>query len=67
MGNEIVSIIGNYFETRGIELSLVALYRWIFKAGAEKVGVAMESAEAEGIIKHSERPRDAKGRFVKKQ
>lgn len=66
MGNEIISIISNYFETRGIELSLVALYRWIFKKGAEHIGATIEDAEAEGIIKPSDRPRDEKGRFIKK-
>lgn len=66
MGNEMISIIGNYFETRGIELSLVALYRWVFKKGAEHIGATIDDAEAEGIIKPSDRPRDAKGRFIKK-
>ncbi|MBQ6577231.1 MAG: phage holin family protein [Bacteroidales bacterium] len=67
MGNEIISIIGNYFETKGLELSWVNLYRWIFKAGAEKVGASMDTAEAEGIIK-PKRERDPKtGRYIKKQ
>jgi hypothetical protein len=67
MGNEIVSIIGNYLLVKkGIELSWEAFYRWVFKAGAEKVGVTMESAEAEGIIK-PKRERDPKtGRYIKK-
>ena len=67
--NELASIVANYLETRGIELSLVNLYRWVFKAGAEKVGVSMEAAEAEGIIKpKKEQPRDKKtGRFVKRE
>lgn len=66
MGNELISIIGNYLETKGIEFSWVGFYRWLFKAGAEKVGVTMESAEAEEIIK-PKRERDPKtGRFVKK-
>lgn len=66
MGNELISIIGNYLETKEIEFSWGGFYRWLFKAGAEKVGVTMESAEAEGIIK-PKRERDPKtGRFVKK-
>jgi len=56
MGNEIISIVGNYLETKGLELSWVNLYRWIFKAGAEKVGATIEAAEAEGIIKEAEDP-----------
>ena len=67
MGNEVVSIIGNYLETKGIEFSWVGFYRWLFKAGAEKVGTTMDAAEAEGIIK-PKRERDPKtGRYIKKQ
>lgn len=65
MFNEIVSIIGNYFETNGIELSWAALYRWMFKTGAEKAGMVVDAAEAEGIIK--EKPRDSKGRFISRE
>ena len=63
--NELSSIIGNYLETKGLELSFKDLYRWAFKAGAEKVGVTMEGAEAAGIIKEKQ-PRNEKGQFVKK-
>lgn len=65
MGNEIVSIIGNYLETKGITFSIVAFYRWVFRAGSEKVGVTLDDAEAAQIIR---RPRDPKtGRYVPKQ
>lgn len=64
--NELISIIGNYLETKGMELSLANLYRWAFKKAGEKVGMTVEDAEAEGIIKEKQ-PRDAKGRFVKKE
>jgi len=64
MGNEIISIIGNYLETKGLTFSWLGFYRWIIRAGSEKAGVAMEKAEAEEIIT----PRDPKtGRFVKKK
>lgn len=49
--NEFASIIGNYLETKGIEFSLVNLYRWILKVIAGKAGEAMDSAEAGEIIK----------------
>lgn len=55
MGNEFISIIGNYLETKGIEFSWVGFYRWLFKAGAEKAGVTMDAAEAEGIIRKKEK------------
>ena len=62
--NELASIVGNYLETKGLHLSLVNLYRWIFKKGAEKAGVEVTDDEANEII--TEQPRDAKGRFVKR-
>lgn len=48
--NEFASIIGNYLETKGINFSFVNFYRWIIRAGSEKVGVTMDQAEAEGIV-----------------
>ena len=66
--NEFTSIIGNYLETKGIELSLVDLYRLIVRKGAEKVGVEIDKEDAEGIIKPKEdKPRNAKGQFTSKK
>ena len=62
--NEFASIVGNYLETKGIEFSFVGLYRWALRVITGKVGEAMDTAEAEDIIKP--KPRDAKGRFVKR-
>ena len=50
-GNEFASIVGNYLETKGIEFSFVNLYRWVLKLIAGKAGEAMDTAEAEEIIK----------------
>ena len=63
--NELISIIGNYLETKGLELSIKDLYRFVFRVGAEKVGATMDAAEAEGIIK-DKHPRNKKGQFTKK-
>lgn len=65
-GNEFLSVVGNYFETKDIEFSLIALFRWVFKWGSGKAGHAMDDAEAADIIKPKDKPRDAKGRFVKR-
>ena len=62
--NELLSIVGNYLETKGIVLSFVALYRLIFKKGASQAGIDVTSEEAEEIIK-PKKQRDAMGRFVK--
>lgn len=64
MGNEIISIIGNYLETKGITFSWVGFYRWVMRVISGKAGVAMEEAEAAEIIK---RPRNKKGQFVSKK
>lgn len=63
--NEITSIIGNYFETKGIELSIPALWKLIFKKGAGHYGVDVSDDELGEIIKPKPE-RDEKGRFVKK-
>ena len=62
MGNEIVSIIGNYLETKGLKFSWVGFYRWIIRAGSEKAGMAMEQAEAEEIISQDRDPKT--GHFI---
>lgn len=62
-GNEALSIIGNHLEAKGLQFSLAAVYRWILKFFAGKVGGEMTSEEAEEILKPA---RDNKGRFVKK-
>ena len=62
-GNELISVAGNYLETKGIELSLAAVWRFVFKKGAAQIGVDVSDEEANEIIKPK---RDAKGRFVKK-
>lgn len=54
--NEFASIVGNYLETKGMEIYFPALYRWVFRTGAEKVGATIDAAEAEGIIKEKEKP-----------
>ena len=66
-GNEFASIVGNYLETKGIEFSFVNLYRWVLKLLAGKAGEAMDTAEAEEIIKPKRHAvRDPKtGRWMK--
>ena len=66
--NELASIVGNYLETKNIDFNLVALYRWFIKWITGKAGEAIDTAEAEEIIKPKKgRQRDPKtGRFIKK-
>ena len=65
-GNELVSVVGNYLETKGIKLSFVAFYRWIIKQITAKVGAEMTAEEAQEILSGDAKPRDEKGRFIKK-
>lgn len=49
--NEIVSIIGNYFETKDIEFSVSALWKLVFKKGAGHYGVEVTEDEINDVIK----------------
>lgn len=48
--NEITSIVSNFLETKGIIISFLDIYRWMFKRGAEKVGLGVSDEEAASII-----------------
>lgn len=66
--NEIISIIGNYLETKDIKLSSLGLFRWLFKTASCKVGVEVSRDEIEEILTEKPKPkRNAKGQFVKKE
>lgn len=52
--NEFTSIVANYFETKGVQVSFVAVYRWMFKKAAEKHGIEVTDEEAADIIKNKE-------------
>ena len=54
-GNEFISVIANYLETKGITLSVGALWNLIFRKGAEKVGVEVSKEELEEVIKKEEK------------
>lgn len=53
-GNELISVIGNYLETKGVTLSVGALWNLIFRKAGEKVGVEVSKEELEEVIKHKE-------------
>ena len=48
--NEFLSVIGNYLETKGLNFSVAAVYRWVLKLFANKVG-NMTDDDANEIIK----------------
>lgn len=60
--NEFLSIIGNYLECKGVDFSVVNLWKLLFRKGAEKVGVEITEEDIDNVVK----PRDPKtGRFIK--
>lgn len=54
-GNEGLSIIGNYLETKGLSFSIAGVYKGIVKWISGKVGVDVEPGE---IIKEKENEKD---------
>ena len=65
-GNEALSIIGNYLETKGLQFSFAGAYRWVLRIFAGKIGAEMSDEDAGSIIKPAQ-PRNAKGQFAKKE
>ena len=69
--NEIVSIIGNYLFTKGIEFDLLAFLkavlvfvgRWI----GNKIGVVTDDVTFDDVLKPAKQKRDKNGRFTKKK
>lgn len=49
-GNEFFSIIGNYLEMHGVELSMANLWKTILRKGAGKVGVEISQEEADALL-----------------
>ena len=58
--NEGLSIIGNYLESKGLSFSIAAVYRWVIKFFAGKVGGEMSDDEAGEIIKQKRNKKDKK-------
>jgi len=50
--NELLSVIGNYLETKGVTLSIVGVYRWFIKWIAGKAGTEMSDDDAADIVKN---------------
>lgn len=65
--NELSSIVGNYLETKGLELNTRNLWNAILKIFGRKTGIDTEDIDAGEIVKPKEQPRDPKtGRFTSK-
>lgn len=53
--NEFASIVSNYLDTKGIDFSILNLWRLIIRKGADKVGVEVSKEEAAELI--TEKPK----------
>lgn len=50
-GNEFLSIIGNYLDTKGLSFSVAAMYRWLLKVFAHRLGEEISDEEAAELLK----------------
>lgn len=64
--NEGLSIIGNYLETKGVQFSIVGVYRWFIRWITGKAGAEISDDELSDVIKHKKH-RNKKGQFAKKE
>lgn len=67
--NEFGSIIGNYLETKGLEVNWKTVNRLLFKWGSQKAGLDSDGSEADSLVRPIEKPkgkplRNEKGQFV---
>lgn len=64
--NELSSIIGNFLETKGLEIAWHDVFRAVFKLGGQKAGLDTDGIDPVGFIRPTTQGRDKKGRFTKK-
>lgn len=50
-GNELVSVFGNYLETKGVDFSISAFWKLLFRKGAEKVNLDVSKEDLDEVIK----------------
>lgn len=68
--NELSSIVGNYFESKGMKVVWKNILNAIFKLGGQKTGLDTEGIDAGSFvepIQGNSKPRNSKGQFVSKK
>ncbi len=67
--NELASIVSNYLETKGLELSMKTLFNWILNIFGQKTSINTEGMDVGDLVKPKpQQARDLKtGRFIKKE
>lgn len=70
--NEFASIIGNFLETKGLEISWPNVFRALFHFGAQKAGLDDDGIDPNGFVRPIQKPkpqpiRNEKGQFVSRR
>jgi len=66
--NELVSVVGNYFETKGLRVSWKGFFNAIISIFGQKTNTDTSGIDVGNIIEPiDDKPRDSKGRFVSKK
>lgn len=64
--NELASVVGNYFETKGLRVSWRAVANATVGIFGQKHGIDTSDIDTGSFVEPIGRPRDARGRFVKR-
>lgn len=65
--NELASVVGNYLETKGLELSWGGVVNALVKLFGRKHGINTEDIDANEIVKPIKQGRNKKGQFVSRK
>lgn len=65
--NELASVVGNYLETKGLELSWGGVVNALVKLFGRKHGINTEDIDANEILKPIKQGRNKKGQFVSRK
>ena len=65
--NEIASIIGNYYETKGLKIKWRTILNHIIHIFGKKHDLDTDGVDTNEFTEPIKQPRDAKGRFVKRK
>ena len=65
--NELASVVGNYFETKGLTIKWRTVINAIIRFFGKKTNTDTSDINVDEFVEPIKRPRDAKGRFVKKE
>ncbi len=64
--NELSSVIGNYYETKGLKVSWKAVMNAVISMFGQRHGIDTSSIDSGSFVEPIDKPRDARGRFVRR-